>query len=178
MANLTDAFSNSNRTMDMRSNLIKSIVLIQMFSLGINFPGYMQELPELAWQVELKQPDKLSVDRRGNVFVSDENGYLRQFNEQGDSLNIYAPAFSSALTQLDAFWTVSIFLYSASQQQFEILDRFLKPINRNTIGGLGVTGYVSHASQGNNYSLWLYDETDLRLKKLTWHPVAWYRNSP
>lgn len=152
--------------MDMLLNLIKSVLLIQAFSLGISFPGHMQELSETAWMVELQQADKLSVDRRGNVFVSDQNGYLRQFSEQGDSVNIYAPAFSAALSQLDAFWTVSIFLFSASQQQFEILDRFLNPINRSTMADLGITGYISHASQGNNHGLWLYDETDLRLKKI------------
>ncbi|WP_235954601.1 hypothetical protein [Cyclobacterium salsum] len=126
----------------------------------------MQQLSETAWTLELEQADKLSVDRRGNIFVSDQNGYLRQFSEQGDSLNIYAPAFSAPLSQLDAFWTVSIFLFSASQQQIEILDRFLNPINRSTMADLGITGYISHASQGNNHGLWLYDETDLRLKKI------------
>lgn len=152
--------------MDMRLNLIKTILLIQAFSLGISFPGHMQQLSETAWTLELQQADKLSVDRRGNIFVSDQNGYLRQFSEQGDSLNIYAPAFSAPLSQLDAFWTVSIFLFSASQQQIEILDRFLNPINRSTMADLGITGYISHASQGNNHGLWLYDETDLRLKKI------------
>ncbi|WP_162418675.1 hypothetical protein [Cyclobacterium roseum] len=150
----------------MRLNLIKTILLIQAFSLGISFPGHVQQLSETAWTLELQQADKLSVDRRGNIFVSDQNGYLRQFSEQGDSLNIYAPAFSAPLSQLDAFWTVSIFLFSASQQQIEILDRFLNPINRSTMADLGITGYISHASQGNNHGLWLYDETDLRLKKI------------
>lgn len=152
--------------MDMPSNLIKIVILMLILFVGTTIPGHLQGIPKKAWQLELQQPDKLSVDRRGNVFVSDQNGYLRQFSEQGDSLNIYAPTFSSALSQLDAFWTVTIFLYSASQQQFEILDRFLNPISRNTIANLGITGFISQAAQGNNHGLWLYDEADLSLKKI------------
>ncbi|MDN3690665.1 hypothetical protein [Cyclobacterium jeungdonense] len=150
----------------MPSNLNKVAILIFILIVGVSIRGHLQGIPKKAWQLELHRPDKLSVDRRGNIFVSDQNGYLRQFSEQGDSLNIYAPAFSSVLTQLDAFWTVTIFLYSASLQQFEILDRFLNPISRNSIPDLGITGYISQASQGNNHGLWLYDEADLSLKKI------------
>jgi hypothetical protein len=150
----------------MRSNPIKPLLIL--FFLIAPLRGFTQnlQLPEERWQRDMKQASRLSVDQNGAVFVSNQNGYLWQFDQKGDSVNLYAPAISTELNHLDAYWTVNIFLFSASQQVMEILDRFLNPLSRNSMADLGLGGYISQATLGNNHGLWLYDETDLRLKKL------------
>tara|TARA_R110002096_G_scaffold397812_2_gene593739 strand:- start:5031 stop:5873 length:843 start_codon:yes stop_codon:yes gene_type:complete len=118
------------------------------------------------WEVTVADIDKTATDGKGNVFITDKQGYLSQYNSKGEKINQLASSLSAPVTHLDPFNTVSLFLFSASLQRFEILDRFLNPIINKSIGETGVLGWVSHASPGNNNSLWVYDESDLKLKKI------------
>ncbi len=155
--------------MDMRSSQIKTglCVLLPFYCLM----AFAQKEPVLdaIWQLKIDGIDKIDVDGRGNIFFSTQNGHINQYNESGDSLNFYAPPFSSGISRLDAHWTVSIFLFYESQQRYEILDRFLNPLSHQSMADLGLTGLFSQATPGNNNSLWLYDETDLRLKKINYN---------
>ncbi|SEI76797.1 hypothetical protein SAMN05192553_101195 [Cyclobacterium xiamenense] len=150
----------------MPSNPISSLLFFSFLLAAL--PGLAQDiqLSGERWQLDLSEASRISVDRNGAIFVSDRSGYLRQFDAGGDSLNIYAPAISTELNQLEAYWTVNLFLFSAGQQVIEILDRFLNPLSRNSMADLGFGGYISQATLGNNHGLWLYDETDLSLKKI------------
>lgn len=159
----------SDSTMDMPSSQIKQglFILLTFFCLK----AFSQEhlVNEPIWQLEVEGIDKIDVDGRGNIFFSTQNGHLKQYNESGDSINFYAPSFSTSISRLDAHWTVSIFLFYESQQRYEILDRFLNPLTNQSMADLGLTGLFSHATPGNNHSLWVYDETDLRLKKINYN---------
>jgi len=152
--------------MAMRSNLIETIftwVLALAFIPLVN--GQEEHFVKL-WEATIPGIDKISTDGKGNIFITDKQGYLFQFNAKGEPLNQLATSLSAPVTYLDAFKTVNIFLFSASLQRFKILDRFLNPIVDKSIDEIGVLGWVSQACLGNNNSLWVYDETDLRLKKI------------
>lgn len=132
------------------------------------FPGnvYPQSVNwELVRTLEIPGADLLDVDGMGNIFISDKKGTIRQFDQKGDALNTYSPAFTSQLSQLECHWTVNIFLYASDLQQVVILDRFLTPLSVNKIGDLGISGLVSFATLGNNNMMWMFDDTDLNLKK-------------
>ena len=87
------------------------------------------------WEVTVADIDKTATDGKGNVFITDKQGYLSQYNSKGEKIN-------------------------------QLASRFLNPIINKSIGETGVLGWVSHASPGNNNSLWVYDESDLKLKKI------------
>jgi hypothetical protein len=125
-----------------------------------------QNKPSKLWETTLPATDKIATDNKGNIFVTDKQGFLYQFSPKGVPLNHLSTSLSAPVTRLDAFRTVNIFLFSATLQQFEMLDRFLNPITKKSIEEIGVLGWASQATPGNNNSLWIYDETDLNLKKI------------
>jgi len=145
------------------------------------FPGnvYPQSVNwELVRTLEIPGADLLDVDGRGNIFVSDKKGTVRQFDQHGDSLNVYSPTFTSQLSQLECHWTVNIFLYASDLQQVMILDRFLTPLSVNKIGDLGISGLVSFATLGNNNMMWMFDDTDLNLKKFNFRTNQLVQEQP
>lgn len=152
--------------MAMRSRLIETIFtwLLALFIVPLA-NGQGEDFVKL-WETTMPGIDKISTDGQGNIFITDKQGYLFQFNAKGEPLNQLSTSLSAPVTHLDAFKTVNIFLFSASLQRFEILDRFLNPIITKSIDETGVLGWVSQASLGNNNSLWVYDESDLKLKKI------------
>lgn len=115
-------------------------------------------------QVSIRGLDLISVDGRNHIFAADQQGNIRQYTSQGDSLNIYSPVFRSRLNKLEAFWTTTIFLFSADLQQYELLDRFLNPIASNRFRDTDV-GVVRYATLGNGNVIWMLNETRLSLIK-------------
>ncbi|MCC5937892.1 MAG: hypothetical protein JJU34_11480 [Lunatimonas sp.] len=108
--------------------------------------------------------DLLATDRNSHVFVADKEGNIRQYNSAGDSVNVYSPPFRSKLTNLETQWTVNLFLFSADLQQFELLDRFLRPITTASIRDHDL-GVIRQATLGNGNTIWMVDETRLSLVK-------------
>ncbi|WP_209330705.1 hypothetical protein [Lunatimonas salinarum] len=108
--------------------------------------------------------DHLSTDRSNHLFVTDREGNVRQYNAAGDSLNLYSPAIRSKLTNLETNWTVNLLLFSADLQQIALLDRFLRPITTVSIQDHDL-GVVRQATLGNSNTIWMVDETRLRLIK-------------
>tara|TARA_R110001592_G_scaffold108704_3_gene303729 strand:+ start:124092 stop:124931 length:840 start_codon:yes stop_codon:yes gene_type:complete len=152
--------------MAMLSRLIETILtwLLAFTIVPLTF-GQQKDFVKL-WDAKILGMDKISTDGKENVFITDKQGYLYQYNAKGESINQLATSLSAPLTHLDAFKTVNIFLFSSPLQRFEILDRFLNPIISKSIAEAGVFGWISQASLGNNNSLWVYDESDLNLKKV------------
>ncbi len=139
-------------------------LLIILFSLY----AYTATCQEVQWQkishIATRKLDLLSIDGRNQVFTADQQGNIRQYSAQGDSLNIYSPVFRARLNKLEAFWTTTIFLFSADLQQYELLDRFLNPIASNRFRDRDV-GVVRYATLGNGNVIWMLNETRLSLVK-------------
>ncbi|HSI76735.1 MAG TPA: hypothetical protein VK957_12605 [Lunatimonas sp.] len=145
--------------------MIKRVLtLIILFSLH----GHLATCQKVHWQkvshIPARDLDLLSVDGRNQVITADQQGNIRQYNTQGDSLNIYSPVFRAQLDKLEAFWTTTIFLFSADLQQYELLDRFLNPIASFLLRDSDV-GVVRYATLGNGNVIWMLNETRLSLVK-------------
>lgn len=145
-------------------------MIARMFSLLILILHFFQiaQCQETIWykisHVPAKALDLLSIDGRDHLFTADQEGNIHQYSSLGDSLNIYSPVLRAKLTQLEAFWTTTIFLFSADMQQYELLDRFLNPIASNKIRDDQV-GVLRHATLGNGNVIWMLNETRLSLLK-------------
>mgnify|MGYP001628060335 CR=1 FL=1 len=153
--------------MAMQFGLIRtfSACLLLLCTTG-NIYGQKDDLNKL-WDLSLSGIDKLATNNRGNLFVTDNQGYLYQYEAEGSLVNQLATSLSAPVTNLDPNNTVSIFLFSAALQRCEFLDRFLNPISSLSINEAISSGWVSQACPGNNNSLWLYDESDLNLNKFS-----------
>lgn len=110
----------------------------------------------------------MDIDSKGNLFTSNQSGMICQYDTNGDSINLFAPSISSRLDRLETHWTVNIFIYSSNLQKVDILDRFLHPISSNHLSDFGIYGIIPNATLGNNNTIWLFDESDLKLKKLNY----------
>nr|MBI1230364.1 hypothetical protein [Cytophagales bacterium] len=123
---------------------------------------------ELQWyktkHVAVTNLDLLSIDGKNQLLIADEEGNIHLYSPLGDSLNVYSPVFRAKLSSLDAFWTTTIFLFSADLQRYELLDRFLNPVASNRIPDEEV-GLLKQAAYGNGNVIWMVNETRLSLFK-------------
>lgn len=153
--------------MAMQLRLIRTFTAcLLLLCISGNIYGQKDDLNKL-WELSLSGIDKLATNNRGEIFVTDKQGYLYQYDAEGGLVNQLATSLSTPVTNLDAYNTVNIFLFSAALQRFEYLDRFLNPISSLSINEAIPSGWVSQACPGNNNSLWLYDESDLNLNKFS-----------
>lgn len=139
------------------------MVLVVGFFLFFLLEGRAQKLEwQPLAQIPVKGLDQISLDNRGNIFYADKGGNVFKLDATGTALNQYSPRFQSKLNQLDAFFTVNIFMFSADLQQIVLLDVFLSPITTLSLDQEDL-GIIKAATLGNNNIFWLFDETYLSL---------------
>lgn len=127
------------------------------------FEGKAQNLEwKRSVSIEVEGLDQISLDNRENIFYADKGGNVVKLNKLGIVTNQYSPPLQSKLSQLEAYWTVNIFMFSADLQQFILLDVFLNPISTFSIQNENIN-IVKAATLGTNTILWLFDEVDLSL---------------
>lgn len=143
---------------------MRSTVLVFLFSLfAISGFGQQQKWSPLS-QIAVEGLDLVSLDIRGNIFYSDTDGNVFKLDDSEQVVNHYSPVLQGRLSQLDAFSTVVLFLFSADLQQVTLLDSHLSPVQTISFQDEAI-GIVKAAALGNNHIFWLFDEVDLSLKK-------------
>lgn len=115
--------------------------------------------------ISINQLDLISFDTNDQLFASNENGDIFLFNAKGERKNFFSPPRQGKLSQLEANWTVNIFSFSYDLQSYRILDRFLNPISDGNLL-LPEVNLAKAVTLGNNNILWIWDESDLSLKRL------------
>ena len=127
--------------------------------------------------IDFPRLDKISLDNQGFIFLSDLEGNLYQYSKDGKFLNNFSPPRQGSLSQLEAFWTVNIFTFSADLQEYRILDRFINPVAENRIP-MNLINLAKVATLGNNNIIWVFDETDLSLKQFDYRRNRIIQNQP
>ncbi|UZD24308.1 hypothetical protein [Algoriphagus halophytocola] len=115
--------------------------------------------------ISLENPDLVAIDTKDQIFISNSSGDIYLYAKEGEQLNLFSPSRQGKLDQLEAAWTVNIFSFSADLQQYRILDRFLNPLAEQGFLGTEVN-LAKAATLGNNNVVWVWDESDLSLKKV------------
>ena len=108
--------------------------------------------------------DQISLDNKGNVFYSDKSGNVVKLDSKCIKAGEYSPVVQSKLDQLEAFYTLNIFLFSADLQQFVLLDVYLNPLATVSLQH-EKTGIVKAATMGSGHVVWMVDEEDFSLVK-------------
>ncbi len=127
--------------------------------------------------IDFPRLDKISLDNQGFIFLADLEGNLYQYSKEGKFLNNFSPPRQGSLSQLEAFWTVNIFTFSADLQEYRILDRFINPVSENRIP-MNLINLAKAATLGNNNIIWVFDETDLSLKQFDYRRNRIIQNQP
>ncbi|SNC75260.1 hypothetical protein SAMN06265337_2785 [Hymenobacter gelipurpurascens] len=122
-----------------------------------------------AWQlvrtVALAQPGPASLDRRGNLYVTDGQNNLHQYGPDGQTLNTFSPPLPGHTAQVEAWNTTKVLVFYDDRQELVLLDRFMAPITKLTLLDF-FDGMVRAATLAPDDRYWLLNESDLTLRQL------------
>ncbi|WP_159437404.1 hypothetical protein [Hymenobacter daecheongensis] len=114
--------------------------------------------------IALRQPGAASLDRRGNLYVADEQDNIHQYGADGQQLNVYSPPQPGHTAQIEAWNTSKILVFYDDRQQVLLLDRFMAPITQVRLTDF-MDGQIRTATLAPDDRLWLFNESDLTLRQ-------------
>ncbi|GAA4006071.1 hypothetical protein GCM10022408_17310 [Hymenobacter fastidiosus] len=114
--------------------------------------------------IKLAQPGAASLDRRGNLYVADEQDNIHQYGADGQALNVYSPPQPGHTAQIEAWNTAKILVFYDDRQQIVLLDRFLAPLTEVRLPDF-IDGQIRAATLAPDDRLWLFNESDLTLRQ-------------
>ncbi|TGE26981.1 NHL repeat-containing protein [Hymenobacter metallicola] len=118
----------------------------------------------LVHTIALPKPGPASLDRRGNLYVADNQDNIHQYGPDGQALNTYSPPQPGHTAQLEAWNTTKVLLFYDDRQEIVVLDRFMAPLTQVRLTDL-LDGMVRTATLAPDDRLWLLDESDLALRQ-------------
>jgi len=135
----------------MKANLL----LLFVFSISIS-------LAQVSNPIVLKDAVSFSKDRYDNVFYVTTNQDVKKY---GDDKLIYSPQRRKEITNLEAWNSIKIFLFSKEYQEYTVLDKYLTEIYTRAfnIENIGFASFATITLDGN---IWLFDNSDFSIKKV------------
>ncbi|WP_026945352.1 hypothetical protein [Algoriphagus marincola] len=145
---------------------MKKLALTLIFFTLWAVESMSQDLLENALaEIEINGLDQVSMDNQDQIFISSRQGDLYLYDSKGNRLNYFSPPRQGRINQLEAAWTVNIFTFSEDLQEYRVLDRFLNPIAEHNFFDASIN-LAKAATFGNNNIVWVWDESDLSLKRM------------
>lgn len=135
----------------MKANLL----LLFVFSISISFA-------QVSNPIVLKDAVSFSKDRYDNVFYVTTNQDVKKY---GDDKLIYSPQRRKEITNLEAWNSIKIFLFSKEYQEYTVLDKYLTEIYTKAFNIENV-GFASFATISLDGNIWLFDNSDFSIKKV------------
>ncbi|WP_208130203.1 hypothetical protein [Hymenobacter sp. BT559] len=105
-----------------------------------------------------------SLDRRGTLYLADQDNNLRQLTRDGQPLNTYSPTQPGHVAVVEAWNQNSLLVFYDDRQQVLLLDRFLAPLSEIRLADY-IDGTVRTATLAPDGLLWLLDESALTLRE-------------
>ncbi|UYZ63073.1 hypothetical protein [Hymenobacter weizhouensis] len=145
-----------------RLSLLTSIILL------LTSPFSPLQAQSAAWTlvrtIALPEPGVASLDRRGNLYVTDAQNNLHQYAPDGQPLNTYSPPLPGHTAQVEAWNTAKILVFYDDRQQVVLLDRFLAPITEVALID-HLDGMARAVTLAPDDRYWLLNESDLTLRQ-------------
>lgn len=123
---------------------------------------------KLSYRIELKDAELFSIDRRGQLYLSDAIGNIWQYDRRGKFIVNYSPQRQGRLTVLESWASQNIFAFYREFQDYQLFDRFLVPI-KDQPNMIPPAGFTNVATLSADNQIWLVDDSDFSLKKF--HPA-------
>jgi hypothetical protein len=118
-----------------------------------------------------------SLDRRGVLYLSDQDNNLRQLARDGQPLNTYSPAQPGHVAVIEAWNQNSLLVFYDDRQQVLLLDRFLAPLSEIRLADY-LDGTVRTATLAPDGLLWLLDESALTLREFDPQALRMVQSTP
>ena len=107
-----------------------------------------------------------TVDNLDNIYLVNLNGQLKKLNSKGDSVSVFNDVKRyGKLYSIDVTNPLKLLLYYKSFSTIVVLDRLLNPRNTIDFRKQNIFRVKAIASSYDN-NIWIYDEQDLKLKKI------------
>jgi hypothetical protein len=118
-----------------------------------------------------------SLDRRGTLYLADQDNNLRQLARDGQPLNTYSPAQPGHVAVVEAWNQNSLLVFYDDRQQVLLLDRFLAPLSEIRLADY-IDGTVRTATLAPDGLLWVLDESALTLREFDPQALRVVQNTP
>jgi len=125
----------------------------------------------------LPNPGPASLDRRGTLYLADQENNLRQLARDGQPLNTYSPTQPGHVAVIEAWNQNSLLAFYDDRQQVLLLDRFLAPLSEIRLADY-IDGTVRTATLAPDGLLWLLDESALTLREFDPQALRVVQNTP
>jgi len=143
---------------------MKNILILKLL-LFYSILSFSQDSLQIIQNKPISLPQNISVDRYFNFYLADKMGQIKKHDALLNYLLNYSPAKPVSITQLEAWNTVKIFLFSRDFQQNTFFDRFLgSPTDFEFSDSYLEYARIACPSADNN--IWAIDESDFSLKKV------------
>ncbi len=116
-------------------------------------------------EFSVEEVNTVSIDRLGNFYLVFKKGSIKKYDTDGNLMNEFSNPESVAITMLEPWNPLRVFVYSREQQLVLLLDRFLASQEKITLDpSLAIRPVLASPTPNNNF--WLLDEADFSLKRI------------
>ena len=143
---------------------ISAIIVVILTGSITHAIGQGQSLKKLQ-TIPLQGIKNVTIDRLGNIYVQLENQTINKYDTDGNWMVSFSNLERVEISQVEPWNPLSVFIYSRSAQEIELLDRSLIRQERIAVDqSLAIEPSLASPSINNSY--WLLDKSDLSLKKI------------
>ena len=141
------------------STLLKSSILIIFLFIFLPIISFAQ----ISEEILIKDAIAFSKDRYNSIYYVTNNQDVKKY---GDDKLIFSSHKRKQITNLEAWNSIKIFLFNEEYQEYTILDRYLTEMFTTPfdIENVGFASFATIALDGN---VWLFDNTDFSIKKIS-----------
>lgn len=148
-----------------RNLLIKQGLIFIFLSIYIGSGNLSAQELKLVNEWSVNDVVDATSDFSGNLYISNERGIISKYDINGTVQISYSGPLKSPIHSIDASHTSKIFGFYRDQQSYLILDRFLNPLHEASLSS-SVSGFVTETAYSADNNLWLFDQSDLSIKKV------------
>lgn len=130
------------------------------------FKGASAQQQELSFHKRIQQAGirQSKADWNGDVVLATEEGELFKYDTEGKLLYEYKGGSNNGITNLDASKGSMVFTFSEDLQEYQFFDRRLNALGRQSFS-MDKVGHVGALAPSSDQQLWLFDNSDFKLKK-------------
>lgn len=124
--------------------------------------SFIVSYSQVSKPIIFKNTTAFSKDRYDNIYYVTSTQDVKKY---GNDKLIYSPQRRKEVTNIEAWNSIRIFLFSKEFQEYTILDKYLTVVftRQFNIENVGFASFATLALDGN---VWLFDNSDFSIKKI------------
>lgn len=141
---------------------IRSLVFLLL--LIFYAPSLLGQQYNLIERISIPSPVHVTADPMGHIYLQTIRGDIIKYKLDGEKLLTFNSSERKAATSIDASLSLRLFAFYKDAQSCQYFDRQLNPLAIHQLPEQN-TSFFSLATPSSDNSIWLWDATQLSLKK-------------